>query len=158
MRYLLISLFMLGAISLCSQNILLLEKLGAKRRFFYKERDTIRLAMKKRDFYTSEAIIQITDSFLFVKGYNKIHLDQISGIERVYKNRKRNGLLVMIAGGALIAITAINNAMHDKPVLDPVFVSIGAGLVIVGGAWFSQFRKRYKTGSKWKIKSLNYNY
>jgi len=39
-------------------------------------------------------------------------------------------------------------------VIDPLFLSIGAGLAATGGLWFSLAKRKYRIGEKWKLKTL----
>ena len=115
----------------------------------------IHLTTRTGQFHIHEEIVQVNDSSIVVKGNYQIPLSDISSIEKVYRGRKSNGITLMVAGGALVVITSINNALHRKQVLDPLYLSIGGGLAAAGGLWYSLGKRTYRVGDKWKIKVLD---
>ncbi|TSA30400.1 MAG: hypothetical protein D4R67_00495 [Bacteroidetes bacterium] len=149
-----IGLIVVTCLSGFAQDLLVLEKTGKRRWFSYQEGDLISLVTKKDALPVHDYIIRLEDSAIVVRGDFRILLDDIHLVERYYRNRKRNGALLMLAGGLLIGITSVNNALHNQPVLDPLFITIGAGLSGIGGLWFSQSLRKYKVGDRWKLKVL----
>lgn len=154
-RYLIIVMLILGTLGATAQKVLVVEKVGRGRYFTYREGDIIRLMTNIGHFRIEEEIVQVNDSSILVKGNYQISFRDISYIEKVYRSRKGNGILLMIAGGALVAITSINNGLHRNQVLDPLFLSIGAGLAGTGGFWYSMGKRKYRIGEKWKLKALD---
>ncbi len=155
MRCLITGVLMMVILSASAQKILVVEKIGRGRYFSFKEGDNIRLETKKGQFRIREEIVQVDDSSLLVKGNYRISLDNISYIEKVYRSWKSNGMLLMVAGGTLVAITSITHALHNHQVLDPVYLTIGAGLTTAGGLWYSLGKRKYRIGKKWKLKVLD---
>jgi len=153
-RYLVTLMLVLFVLSATTQKVLVVEKIGKGRYFTYKEGDMISLMTSKGQFRVQEEIIQVNDSSILVKGNYEIPFSDILYIEQVYRSRKSNGILLMIAGGTLVAITSINNGLHKNQVIDPLFLSIGAGLAATGGLWFSLAKRKYRIGEKWKLKTL----
>lgn len=138
-----------------AQKVLVIEKVGRGRYFSFKEGDRIQLRTKTGQFRIQEEIIQVNDSSILVRGNYQIQLGDISYIEKVFRSRKSNGILLIVAGGALVTITSINNGLHNKQVLDPVYLSIGAGMAAAGGLWYSLGKRKYWVGNKWKLKVLD---
>ncbi len=155
MRHLITGILMILMLSATAQKVLVAEKIGRGRYFSFKEGDMIRLKTINEQFYIYEEIVQVDDSSLLVRGNYRVSLGNISYIEQIYRNRKRNGILLMVAGGALVAITSINNALHNNQVIDPVYLSIGVGLAATGGLWYSAGKRKYRIGNKWKLKVLD---
>lgn len=155
MKFLITGLLLIFSLSTFAQKVLVVEKIGRGRYFTFKEGDMIRLGTKKGGFRIHEEIRQVDDSSLLLKGNYSLMLSDIDYIEKVYRNRKSNGIRVMIAGGLLLAITSVNNTSHDKPVVDPLFLSISAGLAAAGGIWWSLEKRKYPIGDKWKLKVLD---
>ena len=138
-----------------AQKVLVLEKIGKGRYISFKAGDVIRLETEKGQFHVHEEIVQVDDSSILVRSNYRIPLNDIGSIHQTYRSRKSNGILLMAAGGALIAVTSINNALHNKPVIDPVYWSIGAGLASAGGLWYSLGKRKYRIGKKWRLKVLD---
>lgn len=138
-----------------AQKVLVLEKVLRGRFFSFREGDIIRLKTAAGQFRVNEEIVQIYDSAIIVKGNFKIPFSDILYIEKVFRGRKANGIRLMVAGGALITITSINNASHNKQILEPVNLLIGGGLAAAGGIWFSLGKRRYWIGDSWKLKVLD---
>lgn len=142
-------------LSTAAQQVLVLEKIGRGKYVTYKEGDVIQLRTITGDFRIREKIFRITDSSVVVGGNYPILYTDIAYIERSFRSRKRNGTNMMIAGGVLVLITSVNNILHNNVVVDPLFLSIGAGLVVTGGVWYSLWKRKFPVGSKWKLKVLD---
>ena len=155
MRTLIAGILMIAFFVTNAQKVLVVEKIGRGRYFSYMEGDMIHLETKKGPFHIQEEIVQIDDTSILVKGNYRISFDNISYIEKFYKRRRNNGILLTIAGGALVGIISINNALQNKPVLDPLYLTIGAGLASAGGLWYSLGKRKYRIGKKWKLKVLD---
>lgn len=138
-----------------AQKVLVLEKIGKGRYFSFREGEEIQLCTRIGQFHIKEEITQINDTSIIVLGNYEIPLDNILYIEKNYKNRKANGIKVMIAGGALVAITSVNNAINQNPVIDPLYLSVGAGLASAGLVWYSLGKRKYRIGDQWKLKVLD---
>ncbi|MFH1160608.1 MAG: hypothetical protein V1733_06650 [bacterium] len=141
-----------------AQKILVVEKIGRGRWFSYKEGDNIRLETKKDKFHFSDQITRITDSSIILGGYSRISLADILYVDKVYKNRKANGRLLIIAGGLSIGISSFNHRLNNQPVIDPVFLSVGVAISSLGLLWYSLAKRKYHIGNKWKLKVLDYSF
>lgn len=87
-----------------------------------------------------------------------IRLNEIEAVWRKFPHRKKQGTLVIIAGGILLGITAINNLSHKEPVIDPLFLGISAGISSLGILWRVSSNQKYRIGQKWKLKVLETGY
>lgn len=155
MRFLVVATFMAVAISTSAQQILVVEKVGRGRYLSFAEGDVISLVTKEGHFHVQEIITNVYDSSIVVKGGYKILFSNIECIEKEFRGRKKNGITLMVAGGALVAFTTLNNAFTNQPVLDPLYLAIGGGLATAGGVWFSLGKRRYHIGKQWKLKVLD---
>ncbi len=158
MKSFITGLILILTVTSLAQKILVVEKIGKGRWFSYKEGDNIRLETKKDQFHFISEITLITDSSIILGGYTRISLEDILYIEKVYKNRKANGVLLIIAGGLSIGISSFNHMLNNQPVIDPVFLSVGAVISSLGVLWYSQSKRKYNIGNKWKLKVLDYSF
>jgi hypothetical protein len=140
------------------QHVVIVEKVGHSRFFAYQCGDKISLQTRKDSFNIEGTIVEIFDSSIVLKGGTVIPVDDIGLIYRTYKNRKRNGATMMIAGGTLMVITSINHLINNEPFIDPLMVSIGGGIAAIGGGWFAMGKRKYRIGKKWHIKILDANF
>ena len=141
-----------------AQRILVLEKIGTGRMYAFSEGDKIQFETKSSQLIIADQIIGINDSSLLLHGGFRVDLKDILYIEKFFKGRKKNGILLIAAGGILIGITAINNLSYNNPVVDPVFLAVGSALSGAGGLWYSLAKRKYYIGRKWKIKVLDYSF
>lgn len=154
MRCLIIGILLLCLSSVSAQKVLVLEKVGTGRYFTFREGDEIRLCTRIGSFHIREDITRITDSSITVRGEYSIALSDILYIEKIYRNRKANGLRMVVGGGILLSITCINNISHNNPVIDPVFLLTSAGIASSGLIWYSLGKRKYRIGEHWKLKVL----
>ena len=140
--------------SVAAQSIMIVEKVGKGRFFAYQPGDDISFQTIKDTFNIQGEIVEIFDSAIVLKGGDEIPLTDIGIIYRKYIGRKKNGATMMIAGGALVVITSINHIINNEPVIDPLMVSIGAGIASLGGIWFAMGKRKYRIGEKWRIKIM----
>ncbi len=150
-------LLLLTAIPGRTQHVMFLQNISKGKWFRYTNGDDIILGTKKEGGKLSGNITSISDSFFTVSLNNPVRLDNVSYIERTFKNRKRNGALLAIAGGALVAIVTTNNLLNHQTVIDPVYVAVGAGITVAGLAWMSTSKRKYHVGTKWRLKILDYS-
>jgi len=141
-----------------AQNILIWEKVGSGRYLQYKESDEIRLTTVRDTFHIDGVIVSISDSGLMLAGNCFVRLNDIACVYKEYRSRRSNGATLMIAGGVLAVITSLNNAFHHKPIVDPLYVSIGVGLSSAGLLWYMSGVRRYSISRGWKPKVLDYTW
>lgn len=154
-RYLITGILILCVFFPSAQKVLVLEKIGKGRYFTFREGEMIRLSTRIGQLHIQDQITQVNDSSIIVQGNFKIALDNILYIEKIYKNRKGNGIKLMIAGGLLVTITSINNSTNNEQVIDPLFLSISVGLASTGLVWYSLGKRKYRIGDQWKWKVLD---
>jgi len=140
------------------QKILVLEKLGQGRHFFYRDGDPISFETVKDHWRIEDVITHIDDSSIVVGVDRRIMIADIFSVKRTYKNRIKNGITLGAGGVVLIGITSINNALHNDPVVDPLYASIGLGLVGVGALWAASGTRHYKVKGLWTLKVLDMDF
>jgi hypothetical protein len=140
------------------QQVMMLEKLGTGCWYRYDPGNEIILQRTRDSDRFTATITSICDSGFTVDTKTFIRLDEVKFIWRKYPARKKKGNLVIIAGGVLVGITAINNFANGETVIDPVFLAIGAGISAGGLLWRSCSLTRYKVGMRWKLKVFEQEY
>lgn len=140
------------------QKVLVLEKLGQGRHFFYQDGDQISFETKKEHWRINDVITHIDDTSIIVGVDHRIMITDIFSVERIYKNRIRNGITLGAGGVVLIGITSINNALHNETVVDPLYASIGLGLVGAGALWAASGTRHYKIKGLWTLKVLDLDF
>ncbi len=140
-----------------SQRILILEKVGKRKWFRYETGDPILLMTRKDHMRLDGDISYIGDSLFTVNDRYKVPLNDVRWVERFNKHRKSNGIRIAIAGGLVIGIVTVNNLLNNKPVFDPVYLAVGAGITAAGLTWMGFSKPRYHVGTKWKLKVLDYS-
>jgi hypothetical protein len=140
-----------------SQKVLILEKTGHHRWYIYKTGDDIRFETKKESFHVTGSVSEISDTSLVVPGTGNVSFNDICSIIRIYKNRKTNGIRLMVAGGILTGITCVNNLAYHQTMLDPVYLAISGGIIAGGAVWSHLSKRHYRIGGKWKLKVLDYD-
>lgn len=131
---------------------MILEKIGTSRWYRYELGDEITLQRTGDADRFTATITSICDTGFIVNMETFIKLTDVKSVWRKYPSRKKNGTRLIIAGGVLVTITAINNLANGRTVIDPVFLVIGAGISAGGLLWRSLSMPRYKVGTRWKLK------
>lgn len=145
---------LLCTLSLFPQQVLLLEKLGSGRWFYYLAGEQITFQTVSDTAPRTAFITAVSDSGFKVDGRFHIRLTEVKYIWRAYPGWRVRGVTIIAAGITLVAITSINNLTHNLTVIDPLYLGIGAGLVGSGYLLKSLTLQRYRIGNKWKLKTL----
>jgi len=146
--------FLLCTLSLFPQQILMLEKLGSGKWFYYQPGEQIIFQTVSDTAARTAVITSVSDSGFTIDGRFPIRLTEVKYIWRTYPRWKGRGGTIIAAGFTLIGITIINNLTDNRPVIDPLYVGIGAGLIASGYLLKSLKLQRYHIGNKWKLKTV----
>lgn len=141
------------SLSLRSQQILMLEKLGSGKHYQYGAGDPITMKRVADSSRFTGTITAIYDSGFIIDQKLWVSLEDVQSVWRKSPHRKKQGTRVMIGSGALAAIIMINNAAHGNVVVDP-YVGAAAGVTALGALWSASSVQRYPVGKKWKLKIL----
>ena len=132
----------------------MLEKLGSGKWFYYQPGEQLIFQTVTDTTPRTAIITAVSDSGFMVDGRFHLCLTEVKYIWRTYPRWKARGVTIIAAGFTLIGITIINNLTDNRPVIDPLYVGIGAGLIGSGYYFKSLTLQRYRLGNKWKLKAI----
>ncbi|MCX6285320.1 MAG: hypothetical protein NTW31_13930 [Bacteroidetes bacterium] len=139
------------------QKTLLLEKVGARRKFFFKAEDKFMLRTYKPDTLLRGRLWDIADNDIILQTYIPLTI-QYPNIKYVYQNYTfplKFGVYCMAFGGVTAIAITINHLLNNEQVFTPDMAYlclpfIGAGIISI-----SLSRERMKIGPRWKLKVLD---
>jgi hypothetical protein len=146
---------LLLSLHVCGQRILALEKLGSGKMYTYHVGDQITLRRIADTLRFTGTVTMVADSGFFLDLKLWVNLKDVETVWRTFPHRRKSGNLIMIGGGVITGIIAINNLVNNQTVIDPVYLSVSAGLVAAGLLWHLSSVQKYPLGKKWKLKSLD---
>lgn len=153
-RLILLLGFLLPAVAF-SQQILILVKVGSGKYYTYPQGEQIILKRYADTVRFSGTITSVSDSGFVLDMTDKIAFRDVKYVYRRFPHRKQQGNYLIIAGGALLGITSVNNLTHCKPVIDPLFLGISTGIASLGVLWRSLSLQRYRIGPQWKLRAMD---
>lgn len=146
-------------LALVAQHVLMLEKLGRGKIYTYETGDPIVLKRVADTAKFSGIITSISDTVFVLDMKIRIRTDEVQSVWRTtYPRRKPNGNKLIIAGAALLAITAINNLSHCRTIIDPLFLGVSVGISSAGVLWRRSANQKYTLGYRWKLKTMEIQY
>jgi hypothetical protein len=148
-------LLLLLSLHVCAQRILSLEKLGSGKMYTYHVGDEITLRRVTDTVRFTGTVTMIADSGFFLNMNLWVRLKEVETVWKKFPHRRKSGNAVMIGGGVITGIIIINNLINNQTVVDPVYLTVGAGLVAAGLLWRLSSVQKYPLGKKWKLKSLD---
>ena len=141
-----------------AQKVIMLQKPGTAKRFFYHTGDKIIVHTGNPVFRVSGEITNIGDSVFTV---DKNFTYRIAGISEVDRKRhwfaaswtKFIAASVLYAGGSMI-----NRAIHnEKPLIDASIPIVSGSFLALGStSYFLRYRK-CRMDDNWKLKILDYD-
>ena len=160
LRILLISTLLLVLVSQVveAQKVLLLQKPGKTKRFFYEQGDKISVRMGEPEFTVYGVITYIDDSVCTV---NKDYTFQLAKVNEVIRTRhflsanwrKFYLAAILYAGGSMIN-RAING---NEPLIDNTIPIVSGSFVVLGTTALLLRYKHCKMENGWKLKVLDYD-
>jgi hypothetical protein len=141
-----------------AQKVLLLQKPGKTKRFFYEQGDKISVRMGEPEFTVYGVITYIDDSVCTV---NKDYTFQFSKVNEVIRTRhflsgswrKLYLAAVLYAGGSMIN-RGING---NEPLIDNTIPIVSGSFVVLGTTALLLRYKHCKMENGWKLKVLDYD-
>jgi len=139
-------------------KILILEKLGTKKRITYTLGDQIILKLKNSNFEIREDILDIGDSVILLSN-GPIFIHDIKYVKTLHTNgflSPGNGPKLMIAGVALFLFDIINQTLiqgEDFSISTGVTI-VSASLVGAGAILMSFKYRKFKPGKNKRIRTF----
>jgi len=140
-----------------SQRILMLEKVGSKRKFFFHSEDKFMLRTIKPDTFLIGHLWDISDNSITLQTYIPItvKLDNIRFVYINHKFAKKFGMYCVIFSGVTFSVISINHLLNNEQVLTPDMAYLTLPFLATGIVSLSLSRERFKLGLKWKLKVLD---
>ena len=141
-----------------AQKVLLLQKPGKTKRFFYESGDKIVVRMGDPEFEVSGEITYIDDSSCTV---NRNYTFQLSKVHEVYIKRPfLSGAwrMMFLAAGVYFAGSIFNHAInHEEPLIDSTVPIVSGSFIALGTTSYLLRNKHCKMEKGWKLKVLDYD-
>lgn len=141
-----------------AQKVLLLQKPGTTKRFFYHTSDKIWIRTGEPEFSVKGIITYIDDSVCTI---DRNYTYKISNIKEVVRTRHfLNGSwrLIFLTSGVYAAMSIINSAIHnEKPVIDNSVPIISGSFIALGTTAWSLRYRHCKMEKDWRLKVLDFD-
>jgi len=140
-----------------SQNTLMLEKLGTRRKFFFHAEDKFMLKTIKPDTFLNGHIWDIGDKQMVLQTYIPITIpyENIKYVYKDYKFPMKFGIYCCIFSGVTFCVISINHLLNNEQVFTPDMAYLTLPFLGVGIISISCSRERMKLGYKWKLKVMD---
>lgn len=151
-------LFVLVYQTVDAQKVLLLQKPGKAKRYFYTTGDKIAVRMGDPEFEVSGEITNIDDSSCTV---NRNYTIQLSKVHQVFIRRpflSGSWRMLFLAAGVYFAGSMFNHAInHEEPLIDNTVPIVSGSFVALGTTAYLLRNKHCKMEKGWKLKVLDYD-
>ncbi|MCX6287319.1 MAG: hypothetical protein NTY96_09400 [Bacteroidetes bacterium] len=150
-------LIFLFSVEALPQKTLLLEKVGTKRKFFFRTEDKFILRTNKPDTFLVGRLWDIGEKSITLQTYIPVTV-QYENIKFVYKRYlfpRKFGIYCTIFAGITAGVITVNHLLNNEQVFtsDMAYLCLpflGAGVISL-----SLSRERMKIGPRWKLKVLD---
>jgi hypothetical protein len=141
-----------------AQKVLMLQKAGTSKRYFYHTGDKISVSMGEPEFTVYGEITYIDDSVCTV---NRDYTFQLTKVKEVLRARhflsvnwkKLYLAAVLYAGGSMI-----NRAIHDEvPLVDNTVYIVSGSFIVLGTTAYLLRYHHCKVENNWHLKVLDYD-
>ncbi|MCX6282231.1 MAG: hypothetical protein NTU51_09750 [Bacteroidetes bacterium] len=151
------SLFVFLSTEVVSQNTLLLEKVGTKRKFFFRVENKFQLRTTRPDTFLIGHLWDIGEKNLTLQTYIPLTVpyENIKFVYKSYKFPRKFGIYCMIFAGVSATVITINHLVNNEQVFTPDMAYICLPFLGVGIISLSFSRERMKIGTRWKLKVLD---
>lgn len=153
-----ILLFVLACQTVEAQKVLLLQKPGKTKHFFYQTGDKISVRVGEPEFSVSGVITSIGDSSCTI---NKNYTFQFSKVKEVTIKRpflSGSWRMMFVAAGVYAGGSIINRAINgDEPIIDNTIPIVSGSFVALGTIAYLLRYKHCKMEDSWNLKVLDYD-
>jgi len=141
-----------------AQKVLLLQKPGKTKRYFYTQGDMLRVRMGEPEFEVSGEITYIDDSTCTV---NRNYTFQLSKVHEVSIRRpflSGSWRTWFVAAGIYFFGSMFNHAINDEePLIDNTVPYVSGSFIVLGTTSYLLRNKHCKMEDGWKLKVLDYD-
>lgn len=140
-----------------AQKVILLQKMGSTKRYFYEIGDKISVHLGDPEFVVYGTITYIDDSVCTV---NKDYTFELSKVHEVWRTRhflKASWAKFMLASVLYAGGSMINHALHDeKPLIDNTVPIVSGSFIALGTTAYLLRYKKCRMEDNWQIKVLDF--
>lgn len=141
-----------------AQKVLLLQKPGTTKRYFYNQGDKIAIRMGEPEFEVSGEITSIDDSTCTV---NRNYTFQLSKVHQVYIRRpflSGSWRTWFVAAGIYFFGSMFNHAINgEEPLIDNTVPYVSGSFIALGTTSYLLRNKHCKMENGWVLKVLDYD-
>ncbi len=141
-----------------AQKVILLQKHGKTKRFFYETGDKISVGVGEPEFTVSGEITYIDDSLCTVNKNFTFQIDKVTKVTRprswfLFSWKKFYLASLLYAGGSMI-----NHAINDEqPVFDNTIPWVSGSLIVLGTTSYLLRYRSFKKEDQWRLKVLDFD-
>jgi hypothetical protein len=141
-----------------AQKVILLQKSGTSKRFFYGTGDKIMVRMGEPEFTVYGEITYIDDSVCEVNRDYTFQLSKVHEVIRIRHFLNASWKTLYVTAGVYFAGSLINRAINDEePLIDNTIPIVCGSFIALGTAAYI-FRLRHcKMEKNWHLKVLDYS-
>jgi len=156
-----VSLFLMVSLTISSysysQDFLVLEKMGTKKRYTYYVDDPMTFKLRETGFST-DVIVALTDNTIIFAG-GVVPIEEIVRVSLKGKNEllAGSGITLMVAGVGYFIIDQFNNSVIQGYGIstDDGVIKTSAILVGTGFLMYTLARKNVNTAKNWRLRHVN---
>lgn len=139
------------------QKVLMVEKLGRAKHFFYKQDHRIRLVTGSPEATVSGIITALNDTAVTIHNFTTIKLNNITCIEKPRSFWLHSTSKFFAASIAYAVGSMINNWINGAPDVDNTILPVSGSLASLGVVSYMLGYRKLTIGNRWKLKVLDFN-
>ena len=150
--------FLLAIQAVEAQKVLLLQKPGKTKRFFYEIGDNISVRVGEPEFTVAGEITYIDDSLCTVNKNFTFRIDKVTKVTRprswfLFSWKKLFLASALYAGGSMI-----NHAIQgEEPIFDNTIPWVSGSLIVLGTTSHLLRYRSFKKEDQWRLKVLDFD-
>jgi len=150
-------LMIIFSISSIAQKTLLVEKIGRSSKYYYHVGDKIKVKTLENKTVYNGVLTEIRDSSITISSIsgNLISVADITYVYRQFPGIRRLGFYLMGFGGVIFLVIAVNNLINNDQVFTQYAFIVSGSFIGAGLISLALSEKRYKIGTRWKVKILD---
>lgn len=149
----------LAAMMVLGQKTMMVEKIGTSKKYFYHAGDYIKLRVSAEDTLLRGKLWSIGDSMIAVDELRPfdVKLTDIGSVYKSFSFPKKFGKYMMIGSAVFFGIITINHLINNEQVFTQDMFILSGSLLGAGLISLSLSEKRCKTGTRWKVRIMDFN-
>ena len=154
-KFIVFFLFFALSLTASAQTFLVLEKMGTKKRYEFRQGEQMEIKLNNDDYFTRITILGLNDSIILAENL-EINLSSIKAVHLNNKSSflKYSGPLLVIAGVALFTFDALNQTVvqgGEYSISTGVTIA-SAALIGVGATFTFAGKDKVKVKKWWRLR------